>query len=681
MNEKRFSYLSMSGLCALMLTVFVAMGLTACTDNIDNGAPNNSKTDIEQQKLEEWKPCNKLTYISGIEKENPELQAVIRDRFPNQTSSLSEAEVAFFSYNTLFNNIEEADDFFARGGLIVMMRPSKLEFDGLGDYLDFVEFDEEGTFDDDFDIDEHFTDNEEMEEMFYAYNKDEKHYTMYEEAEFDGQYTDEINEMSAEEWESIRAYNERFPANSELNNKESLYDNDYAHNYNYFQARLTPFVDFIEEIDQQKQAQRVRRTRAADDGSDMKMSVEDGYFFVKDMPISLNHCIQKDFYWNKSSTVTIKYWVSSAYMLSSNGQNKAGDYYLVRSEITPHIRPLWEVGSRAGGMFNWGRCHIYAYWFDNMEVEYALVDANNQTIADKIQYYKHPIPENENTEYSYSNGFSWGLNGSVSGEGGKDGGKGGGSFGFNLQWSSDVSYALKTIQYERNTSSTYPKFKYTVNNIKFRDDDYENEAKTNANFPPITHTEFSTNTAWMWRVPRNSSLGVDDNSTTHFRLVVRVRPIFASWYAWRGAYGYESNKKTYWGYNPGNSIMNAFLQGWFTHTEDIPAPDRTPWGVVALKNAASTYTVGNIKIYKQTDYYFNSKYAEYTTIPSSYNMNEVARKAIPEGTYVITYQAIDPNQGNKVLGNWKIEDVVIKQGQSAAEATTEISTVNAKQIK
>lgn len=46
--------------------------------------------------------------------------------------------------------------------------------------------------------------------------------------------------MSADEWESIRQYNEQFPANSEMKNTEYLYDNDYDQNYNYYQARLNP---------------------------------------------------------------------------------------------------------------------------------------------------------------------------------------------------------------------------------------------------------------------------------------------------------------------------------------------------------------------------------------------------------------------------------------------------------
>lgn len=478
--------------------------------------------------------------------------------------------------------------------------------------------------------------------------------------------------MSADEWESIRQYNEQFPANPEMKNTEYLYDNDYDQNYNYYQARLDPFIDFIEDISEDTSR---KATRAGDDSSEMKMEVEDGYFFVKDIPISLNHCIEKDYYWNKNSSVTFKYWVSSAYILSSNGQSKAGDYYMVRSEITPHIKPLWEVAARKGGLFSWGRCRIYAYWFDNMTVEYELLDANNNSIADKIQYYKHPIPDNQNTEYSYSNGFNWGINGSLSGEYGKEGFKASGNVGFNLEWTSDVSYSLKSIGYERNTISTYPSFRYTAQNVQLEDDDYESEAATNANFPAIVHTEFSANTAWIWRVPRSSNLGVDDNSPVNFNLCVKVKPVFASWYHWRGAKHYDSNKKTYNGY-----IVSP--DGWFTHSDKLPNPDRTPWGMIALKNAASSYTIGNIKIYKQPEFTAQGVDAPiYATISSSYNMNEVAKKSLPEGTYALTYQAIDPNQNNKIVGNWKYENIKVEQGQNETDATTEISTISAQILK
>ena len=103
--------------------------------------------------------------------------------------------------------------------------------------------------------------------------------------------------------------------------------------------------------------------------------------------------------------------------------------------------------------------------------------------------------------------------------------------------------------------------------------------------------------------------------------------------------------------------------------------------MLALKNAASSYTIGNIKIYKQAEFDAKGINAPvFTTIPSSYNVNEVAKKTIPEGTYAITYQAIDPNLGNSVVSSWKYENIVIEQGDSPASATTEISSINAQQI-
>lgn len=662
---------------AAILAICSTSVMTSCRSNDDDVVPpenNNSISDIERQKQEEWEPSDKLTFISGIEDEDPDFQSVLRQRFPKQTTNLDEAEVAFVSQSTALANIDKLDDFYNRGGLIVMMRPSELNFEALGDYLSDDD-DEEGYWDDDFDVDELFSENEQMEEVFYAYNKYQKHYTMYEEKPFDGNYPEEATELSEEVQQAIKDYHEQHPNETETDNTLWLYDNDADQNENYFQARLDPFVDFIEEIDLQinKQASDKALTRS-EDTADMKLDVEDGYFFVKDMPVSLNRTIEKNA-WSKSSTVTIKYWVSSAYMLSGNGQNKAGDYYMVKSEITPHIKPLWEVSSRPGGMFNWGRCRIYAYWFDSMDVEYQLLDANGQPIEDRIQYYQHPIPDNENSETSYSKGFSWGLNGAVTGEVGSEGPKAEASVGFSLEWSSETSYTLKSIQYERNTSSVYPVFRYWTNNVKLTDDDYESEQKTNVNFPAITHTEFSASTAWIWRVPRNSSIGVDDNRATHFKLRVRVKPVFASWYHWRGAVEYDGNKRTYNGYIGAED-------GWFTHNEALPAPDRTPWGIVALKNAASAYTIGNIKIYKQSEFSEKGTNAPvFTTIRSSYNVNEVARKSIPEGTYAITYQAIDPNNGNRVVGNWKYENIEIEQGDSPSSATTEISSINAQEIQ
>ena len=67
---------------AAILIISSTSVMTSCSEDDDNDSPKG-KTDIEQQRLEEWEPCNKLTYISGIDSEDPDLQNVIRQRFPN----------------------------------------------------------------------------------------------------------------------------------------------------------------------------------------------------------------------------------------------------------------------------------------------------------------------------------------------------------------------------------------------------------------------------------------------------------------------------------------------------------------------------------------------------------------------------------------------------------------------
>ena len=607
--------------CAMTTSVF-----TACKD--DENTPQETQTKPAEQ-TEVWKTCEKLTFISGLEGEDPVFQKVIRQRFPNQTGSLSEAEIAFVSHATAAAHLSELKDFYKRGGLIVMMRPDDHQFDLLGD--DYLSEDD----------DEDFSDNDQLNELFFAYNKDEKHYTMYKTPKFDGVYDVEVPQYI-----------------------------DYDQNEDYLQTRLDSFIDFIEEIEQQTRSMGTRS------GDDMTLAVEDGYFFTKDIPLQLyNFIADEDWVWHKASSITIKYWVSSAYLLKCNGMDKAGDYYLVKSEIIPHIRPLWEV--KACDQLA-SQCRIYAYWFDNMEVYYYLC-YDNDIIVNNVVYYKHPVPENENTQYSYSKGFSWGINGSIGGEvGGSEGRKGQGSVGFSLQWESSTSYTVPSIKYTLDTQTTNPHFTYTAKNVTLTDADITDTSKTDENFPEILHTEFSAKTAWMWHVrPQN---GVADNANTRFKLYVWVKPQVASWYHWRGALEYDSNKRTYDCYHKEGDSGPWATKDPFCHGELLPAPNRTSWGILKIKNAANN-TMANIKVYNQDDYKAykknGSKIKEVATIPSSYNVNETAETKLTEGTYAITFQTIDPNRNNKELADWEYEEISIHQGKDASSATTEISTVNA----
>ena len=64
----------------MLATILTFCGLTAvmtsCSDDDDKSSP--AMSDIERQQLEEWEVCSKPTFISGIEGEDPDFQAVVK---------------------------------------------------------------------------------------------------------------------------------------------------------------------------------------------------------------------------------------------------------------------------------------------------------------------------------------------------------------------------------------------------------------------------------------------------------------------------------------------------------------------------------------------------------------------------------------------------------------------------
>jgi len=115
-------------------------------------------------------------------------------------------------------------------------------------------------------------------------------------------------------------------------------------------------------------------------------------------------------------------------------------------KVIPHNDAMWGSYEEAGGLFSMGRCRMFGYWFDEMNVAFDLLDGNN--MVDGLRYQQTPIPENENGSVDYSNGFHANISGSVSGGWSKiQGAHIEGSVGFEVGWESKTSYSLKTIAY------------------------------------------------------------------------------------------------------------------------------------------------------------------------------------------------------------------------------------------
>ena len=64
-------------------------------------------------------------------------------------------------------------------------------------------------------------------------------------------------------------------------------------------------------------------------------------------------------------------------------------------------------------------------------------------------------------------------------------------------------------------------------------------------------------------------------------------------------------------------------------------------------------------------------------IPSTYASQELAKTAVLEGTYTVTFEFINPDN-NQVISKGVVNDVKVRMGKSQDAATTNISTGDAK---
>ena len=361
-------------------------------------------------------------------------------------------------------------------------------------------------------------------------------------------------------------------------------------------------------------------------------------------------------YLKKSGSISVDFKVSPVYMQSANG-SKAGDYYFVKATVTPHNNSLWGPYKENHA---WAQIRIYGFWMKDLDFTVELQNEDG-TAVEGLRYYERPIPENQNDSRNYTNGKTISLTGTLSGGySQKQGGNGSGSISCGGTWSSSTSYALNTVSYRLDTSTPKVNYYYYTENVKLSDN-WDNKEE---NFPAACHTEFSGHSYWVWFVPSNNTSGskaVKDGSTNRFRLKATVKATYSSWYHWRSTSEFDSNRSDY-------------DDAKFDKTFDLPRPDRTPWGIIALKNASS-YEMAHVKFYKSGEE-TKDPVAELT---NSYSKDHVAKQGLAEGTYTVTYDFMDPDT-NKVLSRWKVQNVKVRQGRDEATATTSVSSVDAVKV-
>ena len=452
---------------------------------------------------------------------------------------------------------------------------------------------------------------------------------------------DDTSSWTEAEW------NKLVEANKQYADEDGALDELEDDDLNYFESRMSSFVGWLEDVIQEQMA-----TKSAY-ATEIKGKLENlGKRYTQSFTYSLNEKIDKGTlcdpdYLNASSSLDVDIRVFPVYKQSSNG-DQSGDYYIIVSKIIPHNQEMWQPRANYHGAC----CNrLYGFWFEEMNVATSLLNRDGSSISE-IDYFERPIPENKNQSKQYSNGKSISLGGSLNaGVGDVAGLSAGAGFSVGATWSSSTSYELSTIEYTANSSSpSTVKYRYYTNNIKLKDN-WDNQTKINENFPPTARSDFYANSNWTWHVG-----SVKDNDTsTKFKLRTKIDITFASWYHWRAASEYDSNKKTY--------------------KKDLPAvewtvgaPSRVSWGIIALKNA-SNYEMSHVMVYDQ-----NNKVVD--VLSNSFSKDQVAKVSLPVGKYSVKFDLIDGNSQRK-FGSYVYNNVTVHQGADEKSASVEISTIDA----
>ena len=604
-----------------ILTVGMVSVFPACSDDLDYAVDSES---VDSEMDDDWVDpifhkavCDEpVVFISNGMNVPDELQQAIDTSFPNKVGSLNEARIAFVDGRITPQQEQDMKKFSQDGGLVVCLFPNQ-------------------------------------ENVLWAtHYQGDDYYLM------DG--PDEV------------------PSTDEEGNKTI---ERVTKDLEYWNARLLPFVEWIDYYD--KQAAEQFLTRAGGDMpgfEDLTINMyNDAKRFEVNFPFSLYHQIDKGTSYKpdnlyKNGSVSMRFEVMPIYLQSVNGDD-AGDYYAVRSTVVPHNGLVWApyVGEHVAS-----RNRVYGYWFDDMDYEFVLVDPDTDKPVDGLHFAELPYPENSISAREHSQSRSIGVNGSlnIGYQNSKETGHQGsisGNVGFSIDWTENISYSLANIEYNRNSSSNWVKYHWYSNNVVLKDD-FSNYSKY---FPNDVHQEFDAKNIWLWHVPYNRA-GVADGSDKQFKILARVHPRYSSWYHWRGTSCFKNNRVDWevdftGKYTATDSISTDFTRnGWASCTFSVPAPDRSTWGILSLKNASS-YTMRNVKIYASG----KENQDPVAQISNTYASQQLATTAVLEGNYTVTFEFINPDN-NQVISKGVIKDVHVKMGMNQAAATTNISTGDAK---
>lgn len=167
-------------------------------------------------------------YQGGLDTSNTELMEVFNQRFPNKVASPDQAEVIIFGPNSKID-VDAFNVAVDKGAILAIVDPleamdaSTLEM--LQQEMPGIDF---------------------SHTKLFAFNTKGYCFNMLVDEEFDGNYNTDFVVSPKEIIEQSSEYGQSNPEPE--SERPWLYDNSYEHNYNYFQERIDPFLDFIYDV-------------------------------------------------------------------------------------------------------------------------------------------------------------------------------------------------------------------------------------------------------------------------------------------------------------------------------------------------------------------------------------------------------------------------------------------------
>lgn len=202
--------------------------------------------------------------------------------------------------------------------------------------------------------------------------------------------------------------------------------------------------------------------------------------------------------------------------------------------------------------------------------------------------------------------------------------------------------------------------------------------------PTVLITEFTTH-SHIFVVPMEHKVyqihgcsGDYLNVKGSFEVIYSIKPCYlfenngdnaGDYYIVKADLKLTHNSYAYW--NTIASSHRSFTYDNNSFTFNIPAPNRQPFGILALANNHNK-VVSNIKIYNQD----NVADKDTLCLSRGYLKGQEAKCALPEGTYIVDYD-LKNGDDNTIDSRWRIKNIIITNGGTEEASTAYISTDSA----